>query len=127
MALRLTQAQRLVAETLRAEVETADAMLEPIGARALREFTKTLAQTFARDDIAFDLDLFMQLAEPVVETSPVASIAAPRCTCEWADYGDGESGPRPEIVELDPNCPDAEHAAAARMGDEFDRAVRGVS
>jgi hypothetical protein len=42
---------------------------------------------------------------------------APRCTCDWADDGDGESGPSPHIAELDPDCPDAEHRKAWREGE----------
>lgn len=36
----------------------------------------------------------------------------PRCSCEWEDDGDGESGPRPQIVELDDAC--GVHGRAAR-------------
>ena len=35
----------------------------------------------------------------------------PRCTCEWADDGDGESGPSPHIAEADEACP--QHGRAA--------------
>ncbi len=48
----------------------------------------------------------------------VAEQAAADCTCEWADdEGHLDSGPRPRIVKLNPECPNAEHRLAFRVTD----------
>lgn len=48
----------------------------------------------------------------------------PRCTCQWADFGDGESGPQPSIVRLSPDCPDPEHRAAFGEEEAIERGYR---
>lgn len=49
------------------------------------------------------------------------------CSCEWADDGTGESGPRPHISEPDVECPQHGRTADPEMWAEADRIDAALS